>query len=107
MKSLFFFLFLILFSSPVCNFDKTQELIWIEVASAEQQCIPPTYTSLDNAVNQLTSNDIEVFDQNEVVFGVCFACICPTGIVYQAQIRFADLDKAEKLGWAEVNNDED
>jgi hypothetical protein len=107
MKSLFFFLFLILFSSPFCNFDKTQNLVWIEVASAERQCITPTYSSLEDALNQLTSNNIEVFDQKEISFIVCAACSCPTGIVYQAQINDSDADKAENLGWGEANNFEE
>ncbi len=103
MKSLFFFLFLFFISSPVCNYDEFKNLLWIEVASGDQQCIPPTYSSLENAIEQLTSNNIEVFDQKEVNFPVCLACICPTGIVYQAQIMESDLNRAIALGWVRPN----
>lgn len=107
MKSIFIFLFLTIITSPVCNFDEYKNLVWIEVASGEQQCIPPTYVSLDDAIELLTSNNIEVFDQKEVNFIVCRACSCPTGIVYQAQITESDFEKAENIGWAEANNYEE
>lgn len=100
MKSVAAILFLIIFSSPVCNFDESQNFQWVEVASGDRQCIPPNYASLEDAIEQLTSNNIEVFDQKEVGFLVCEACSCPTGIVYQALIDKSDVSRAENLGWS-------
>jgi len=105
MKSFQFVLFLtvILFGSCtnyVNPFDNP-ELTWIEVASGERQCIAPTYPSLENATDLLSRNGIEVFESTTLNFPVCEACSCPTGTVYQAQIRLLDFDKAEGLGWSE------
>lgn len=111
MKSTIPFLFLFLFVLTTCTpfeIDSSDSVrLWIEVASGDQQCIPPTYASLEDAIEQLTSNNIKVFDQKEISLVVCAACICPTGIVYQAQISDSDFEDAEDLGWSEANNYEE
>jgi hypothetical protein len=72
---------------------------WVQVASAPQQCIPPTYNSLQQAVEQLTVNGIAVFDSRRETFPVCQACTCPTGIVFKAQINSGQVSQALQLGW--------
>lgn len=81
--------------------------VWIEQASAPQQCVTPTFTSLQDALDQLKENDIKVFKSNEQNFVVCTACTCPTGIVYQALIEQSDLSKAEGRGWSRSDEGDD
>ncbi len=88
------------------NLNEETEKIWVEVASGERQCIPPTYSSLGDAISQLTSNEIRVYDEETVSFATCSTCTCPTGIIYRAQIGEPDLEEAQSLGWiirAELN----
>lgn len=78
--------------------------IWVQKASAERQCIIPDYSSLEEAISQLEDNNILVLQSKELSFIVCRACICPTGIVYQAQIRGTSLLIAQNLGWEIVDD---
>jgi hypothetical protein len=89
------------------NEQTSEQPVWIQQASAPQQCITPTFTSLENATSQLKENDIEVIASNEQNFVVCEACSCPTGIVYQALINPNDLSKAEGLGWTTLDEGDD
>ncbi|RNC79356.1 MAG: hypothetical protein ED557_14835 [Balneola sp.] len=105
-----YFFFMLLFLSSCSGFLNEQELeesIWIGIASAERQCIFPDFASLKEAVVQLEENQIPVLDSREVVHGVCLACSCPTGIVYQALINKQFLDEAEELGWSMVDEGDD
>lgn len=102
------FLFAILLScGSFLNEQELEESIWIGIASAERQCITPDFASLKEAELQLKENQIPVLDSKEVVHGVCLACSCPTGIIYQALISTQFLDKAEKLGWNTVDEGDD
>lgn len=74
--------------------------IWIEQASAPHQCIPLTFHSEEEAVQQLKANNIRVFSSDtRSAFAVCRACSCPTGTVYLALIYEEQLGQAEQLGW--------
>lgn len=105
------FLFLGLILTSACTmFDglfQEPDRLWIEVASGERQCIPPTYASLDEAIDQLESNGIDVYDSETLNFIVCAACSCPTGIVYRAYIDNSDLGAAKDLGWKYIHDTED
>lgn len=102
----------VLISFTACNevFKDEQvaeKPVWIAQASAPRQCVPPTFTSLEEAISQLKENDIEVLNSNEKNFIVCAACTCPTGIVYEALISSKDLAKAEELGWSPADEDDE
>ena len=99
MKAIFFICLYVYSIIFTCNFDDTKDVIWVEVPSGEHACIPPTYTSIEDEVSQLTRNNIKVFDQVIFTFPVCKACHCPTGINYQAQIEKSNLLRAERLNW--------
>ncbi len=102
------FLFLLLTScSDFVNEQELEESIWIGIASAERQCITPDFASLEEAELQLKKNQIPVLDSKEVAHAVCLACSCPTGVVYQALINGQFLEKAEKLGWSTVDEEDD
>ncbi|MBO6793964.1 MAG: hypothetical protein JJ895_08640 [Balneolaceae bacterium] len=106
MKSALSFLFLTFLFTSCTMFNGLFEepnRLWIEVASAERQCIPPDYTSLEDAINQLEDDGIEVFDKDELNLVVCRACSCPTGTIYRAYITESDLDDAEELGWSRAS----
>ncbi len=93
-----------------CNdlFQNEQpDRVWMFVASAEQQCITPNYSSLEEAVNQLENNSISVLSSREINFVVCEACTCPTGIQYNALINAEDQGKAIELGWKRVDEGND
>ena len=92
-----------LFKNEQGNLD---ELVWVGQASGPRQCVAPTFTSLDDAVEKLRTSNIEVFDSTEADFGVCAACSCPTGIVFYAQISASDLPKAIDNGWSEIAEDD-
>lgn len=77
------------------------------VASAEQQCITPEYSSLEVALKQLTDNNISVLNSRELNYVVCEACTCPTGIQYNALIKAEDQQKAIELGWQRVDEGDD
>ena len=77
--------------------------IWVEIASAERQCIVPDFASLEEAISQLKDNNILVLRSRELSIIVCRACSCPTGIVYQAEIRGTSLPIARNLGWEVVD----
>ena len=87
--------------------EQSSERVWMFVPSAERQCITPEYSSLEEAVNQLTQNDITVLNSNELNYVVCEACTCPTGIQYNALINSADENKAVNLGWQRVDEGDD
>lgn len=109
MKSTLSFLFLTTLLASCSMFDglfEEPDRIWIEVASAERQCIPPDYTSLEDAINQLENNGIDVFDKDTLSMPVCAACSCPTGIIYRAYINESDLEDAEELGWTYIHDQE-
>lgn len=99
MKSIFFICLYVYSIIFTCNFDDTKDLIWVEVPSGEEACTPPTYASIEDAVTELNTNTIKVFDQETFTFPVCRACHCPTGINYRAQIEKSNLLKAERLNW--------
>lgn len=98
---------LILGCNDIFQNEQSSEQIWMFVASAERQCITPEYSSLKEAVSQLTENDIPVLNSKELNYVVCEACTCPTGIQYNALINSTDEDKAVTLGWQRVDEGDD
>lgn len=97
----------LLFINCLQNEQMSGVPIWIQVASAERQCITPDYTSLEDAISELEENNIPVLNSNELNFITCEACSCPTGIIYQAQIQGNYLENATQLGWQIVDEGDD
>lgn len=93
-------------ANPFQN-EQTNDGLWVQVASAEKQCITPDYSSLEDALQQLIENNIPVINSKELAFPVCEACSCPTGIVYLAQIDKNHLSDAQNLGWQESDEGDD
>lgn len=74
------------------------ELIWI-YHLAGIQCEESYYNSTTEAINDLKSHEIEVFDSFK--FSVMVAAVCGNASAerFAAQIRRADLDQAQSLEW--------
>tara|TARA_R110000868_G_scaffold1211_1_gene9277 strand:- start:48082 stop:48426 length:345 start_codon:yes stop_codon:yes gene_type:complete len=104
---LFFVLLFSGCSNPFQNEQGSTAPIWVQVASAEQQCITPEYSSLEEAIQELKDDNITVIDSRELNLVVCEACSCPTGIIYQAEIKKNDLEKAAQLGWEALGEGDD
>ena len=91
-----------LFENEQGNHD---DLIWVGQPNAPQQCGPTTFKSLEDAIQSLNESNIGVFDSTEVSFPVCAACICPTGIIYYAEISASDSIKAKANGWIIIDGE--
>ncbi len=77
--------------------------VWIGV-DAGFQCAPLEYPTLQDAVLELQSNGINVFNTATLSTPVCAACGCPDGRTWVAMIMRTNLDKALALGWREMSS---
>lgn len=96
---------LMLYSMTSCDGTFTNEqadvsLEWVE-HPAGYQCQPIIFESLEEAVFNLESNQIPVYETETLELeAVCRACdICPQGPVYLTEIDSANVAAAMELGW--------
>ncbi|WP_321285374.1 hypothetical protein [uncultured Sunxiuqinia sp.] len=63
------------------------------------QCEKAYYNNITEAVDDMRSHDIEVFDSFK--FSVMVATVCgnPSSDRFATQIRWGDLDRARREGW--------
>ena len=74
------------------------ELVWVH-HPAGIQCEETYYNNITEAVDDMRSHDIEVFDSFK--FSVMVATVCGnlSSDRYATQIRWVDLDRARREGW--------
>ncbi len=74
------------------------ELIWIYHLAAVL-CETTYYTITEEAVSDLDSLEVRVYDSFQFDIPSCSSCGCPSGKRFAANIRRYDLNRAMGIGW--------
>jgi hypothetical protein len=92
-------------SGHVEKMDASQnELVWI-YHLAGVLCENTFYTSTDEAVNDLDSLEVHVYDSFQFDVPSCSTCGCPSSKRFAANIRRYDLKQAIDIGWHFLEDD--
>lgn len=80
------------------------ELVWV-YHLAGVLCETTFYTSTEEALNDLDSLEVHVYDSFQFDIPSCASCGCPSSKRFAANIRHFDLNRAMSIGWHFLEDD--